>query len=199
MKKTVNFLKTLFTKKYVAPETKPDFDRSVVDLAYDVKQKRKLIRRLLKENKRLRMAFQSSTFFLIIFVGFSVYSHNFINIEKGTFDYYYSNFKQKYVPSQNIDIANFNNVSEIIENSNFTFHPTMLKAIVAIEKKDYTKAAMQLSGEKTGGSQWLRALCLFRMNEKPSAKVVLTDIVDRNSLFSLDAQDILDNHYSCKK
>jgi hypothetical protein len=186
----------MLLKKEKEYSSKSDYDRCFEDLVYDVKQKRKLNYLLLKLNKRLRMAINLSSVAIVFLIGMSIYSDSIHYEEKNTFDYYYSNFKQRYLSNYNSERAI---TIDIINKTSFDIDSSFISILNIIEDKNFTEAISMLSKNDSDESEWLRALCLLRINEKPSAKILLKTIVAENTLFSLDAMDILDNHYSCEK
>jgi hypothetical protein len=198
MKRTVNFFKNLFVKNDVAPDTRSDYDRSLFDLACDVRQKRKLIDMLFRKNKRQRLAFKFIGSFLIVgFAMFLIFSQDIS--ERKTFNTNYNIFKNKYISSLGLIATNpsdFTDIANFVEDNSVVIESKMLTGILAMEKKKYGRAVAIFDQLNTDEAKWLQALCLFRMKKKRQAKKVLDELIKSNSLFYMEAQEIIEKYYN---
>jgi hypothetical protein len=195
MKKNLKFWdwnKTSFTEK------NPDYERSVVDLAYDVKQKRKLIGILLKRNRQLRTVLTSfitfafvASFSLIILGGSITYSR--------TFNKYYKEFKHRYIYGLGFsNTTEYREALKFVDEYKVNLETKMLRALLCIDKKEFPKALFLLSEIESPEARWLEALCYLKIKEDKKAEIALKNIIVENNLFSPDALEIIEKHYNNK-
>lgn len=176
---------------------KSDLNRRFEDLVIDVKQKRKLNTILIRANKRLKIAVNLCLVAILLISG--IFAVNiYLNSDIKTFNYHYKNFKGRYISSYGLvltDPGDFRELSNIVEENNIVVESNMLMAMVAIEKHDYNKAIIILSQINNDEAKWLKALCLLRLDEKVKARKIFEGLIEKNSLFSLESQDILEKNY----
>jgi hypothetical protein len=195
-------MKSMFIKKTVATDTKTDYDRPLFDLANDVRQKRKLIEMLFRKNKILKLSLLTYFSLSIIFFGGKVLNSKDSPKDKPevkTFNCYYSNFIERYVSAYGLGISNatdFHNAVSLINDYNIIIESKMLLAIASIDKNDYNKAIYILSEMDTQESEWLLALCLFRIDEKEKAGVIFRAVVEKGNLFAFEAEEIVNKYYN---
>jgi hypothetical protein len=178
-------------------QLRPDKDRSHEDLVFDVKQKRKLNNKLLRANKRLKHMFAfGSTFLVVSLVSVFIYI-NHPSIKK-TYNYHFSSFMHRYISNNGLILTtptDFKKISNIVEDKHLIFESNMLNAIMAMNEKEFTKAITILDNIDTDEAKWLKALCFLRLNKKIQLKASLDELVSTNSLFTLEAKEIINQYY----
>lgn len=189
-----------FTSNNKIEGNKLDHKREQYDLAWDVVQKRKLNRRLLKKVKVLKIAFLVNSSLLSVFIvalflivfgkGYSA---------KKTFNQHYDYYKDRYISMYSIGEMNaeeLDDVMQLIHEYKIIVQPQMLIALSAIEKGDFNYALQKLTKIDDPQARWLEALCLLRNGENEKAKDAFNHIIESQSVFSEASEDIIKKHYS---
>jgi hypothetical protein len=190
-------LKIFYPDREDTMELRPDSERSFEDLVYDVKQKRKLNKKLLKANRRLKNLFIVGLSIVVISITSFLVSFNSSSIKR-TYDFHFVDFKHRYISSYGLVLTtptDFRDFSEIVEDNNIILESSMLSALVAMEKKKYDKAIAILDRMDSDQAKWLKALCLLRLKRKLQLKAELDEIISDNSLFTLQAKEIIKQYY----
>jgi hypothetical protein len=194
-------MKSLFIKKTVATDTKTDYDRPLFDLANDVRQKRKLIEMLLRDNKRLKTTFKLTAFLIILLTSISILYTFGNDFHSKTFDKYYKEFRDRYIYGLGFSsITEFEEASKFVDEYKVNLESKMLRSLLSINKKDFSKALFLLSEIDSQEARWLEALCYVKTKNDIKAKKALKEIiVDKNNLFYPDAKEIIEEHYNRDK
>ena len=191
------FVASLFKKKGSEFGTnKPDQERSFNDLLFDVIQKRKLIKMLVKANQKLKYLHLVSSIALVFVIIFVIITKKDPEVE--TFKQYYLDYKYRYIQSYGlgtINIDDFQDGLSLADELMISLESKMLVALQAIDKKEFGKAISILNEIDTPESEWLKALCLMRVGKDYQAEILLLKIVEKNNLFSAEAKDIFYKHY----
>lgn len=176
-----------------------DYRRKKIDLVHDVNQKRKLIGMLFRENKRLKTALMVAAPLLISVLSINMFLFSKTDPNSKTFDRYYNEFKYRYISVYGLGFSDLNDFQETLEaadNYKVSLEAKMLRAIRAMDQCELDKALSILMGIDSKDARWLEALCYVKSHEDIRAQNALAKIIEEKGLFSPNAQEIMQKHYS---